>query len=394
MRSRIMIVGRDVALRARLARLLNGGSYHVEIAENAEHARRVGLEGVALAIVAPEGLGEGNLEELRAAVGSVLLVGAPGAEHELRSDVLDVSDEAGLLARVAEALAPAPEPDKVEPALQFGGGYRLDLAGHALVDKTGREVPLTSGEFGLLRAFVQRPGRVLTRDQLLQILTGRDAEAYDRSIDMQIVRLRRKIELDPKRPRLIVTIPGMGYKFAAKVSAEAGATQSEPAAAPAPPSPSAPPPERRQLTIMQCAMSGPAFQSAQCDPEDLHRLLTAFHESCAAIIAKAGGAVARLLNDGILAYFGYPQADEHQAERAIRAARALVQASDRADAGQTNGVQARVAIATGLVLVGDLFRDFRRAGGLGRAGEPCRWSRRARRIGYGAHFGDHTAPGR
>ena len=75
MRSRIMIVGRDVALRARLARLLNGGSYHVEIAENAEHARRVGLEGVALAIVAPEGLGEGNLEELRAAVGSVLLLG-------------------------------------------------------------------------------------------------------------------------------------------------------------------------------------------------------------------------------------------------------------------------------------------------------------------------------
>ena len=126
-----------------------------------------------------------------------------------------------MLARVAEALAPAPEPDKVEPVLQFGGGYRFDLAGHALVDKTGREVPLTSGEFGLLRAFVQRPERVLTRDQLLQILTGRDAEAYDRSIDMQIVRLRRKIELDPKRPRLIVTIPGSGYKFAAKVTAEA-----------------------------------------------------------------------------------------------------------------------------------------------------------------------------
>ena len=73
MRSRIMIVGRDVTLRARLARLLNGGRYHVEIAENAEHARRVGLEGVALAIVAPEGVGaeaKGLVQELRAAVGS------------------------------------------------------------------------------------------------------------------------------------------------------------------------------------------------------------------------------------------------------------------------------------------------------------------------------------
>ena len=151
MRSRIMIVGRDVALRARLARLLNGGGYHVEIAENAEHARRVGLEGVALAIVAPERLdpeGKGLFQELRAAVGTVLLVATPGDKRELRSDVLDVSDEAGLLARVAEALGPAPEADKVEPVLQFGG-YRLDLAGHSLVDQTGKEIPLTSGEFGL-----------------------------------------------------------------------------------------------------------------------------------------------------------------------------------------------------------------------------------------------------
>ena len=371
MRSRIMIVGRDVALRAQLARLLNGGRYHVEIAENAQHARRVGLEGVDLAILAPEGLGpegKGLFQELRAAVGSVLLVATPGAKRELRSDILDVSDEAGLLGRVAEALAPAPEADKVEPVLRFGG-YRLDLAGHSLVDQTGKEIPLTSGEFGLLRTFVQRPGRVLSRDQLLQVLTGRDAEAYDRSIDMQILRLRRKIEPNPRRPRLIVTIPGSGYKFAARVTAEAigapGEAQSEAAATTAPPRPLALAPERRQLTIMQCAMSGPAFQSAQCDPEDLHRLLAAFHESCAAIIAEAGGVVAKLLNDGVLAYFGYPQADEHQAERGIRAALGVAQESGGADLGQTNSMQARVAIATGLVLVGDLFRDSGEQAALG-----------------------------
>ena len=91
----------------------------------------------------------------------------------------------------------------------------------------------------------------------------------------------------------------------------------------------------------------------------MHRLLTAFHERCAAIIAEAGGAVAKRLNDGVLAYFGYPRADEHQAERAIRAALALVRAPGRADIGQTTGMQPRVAIATGLVLVGDLFRNSR-----------------------------------
>ena len=107
-------------------------------------------------------------------------------------------------------------PEVLEPVLQFAG-YRLDLAGHSLLDTTGKDVPLTHGEFGLLRVFVQRAGRVLSRDRLLQLLSGRDAEAYDRSVDMQIVRLRRKIEPDPKRPTLIVTIPNSGYKFTPRV---------------------------------------------------------------------------------------------------------------------------------------------------------------------------------
>ena len=104
-----MVVGRDVGQRARLARLLNGGGYRVEIAESVSHACRIGFAGIALAIVAPDGLGpagRGLIQDLRAAVGTVLLVGAPGRQRERRSDLLDISDEAGLLARVAEALAP------------------------------------------------------------------------------------------------------------------------------------------------------------------------------------------------------------------------------------------------------------------------------------------------
>jgi DNA-binding response OmpR family regulator/class 3 adenylate cyclase/predicted ATPase len=364
-----MVVGRDVTLRAHLARLLNGAGYRVEIADSALRAGRLGFKGIALAIVAPDGLGqEGKslLQQLRAAVGSVLLVAAPGGERELHSDVLDVSDEAGLLARVAEALEPAPaaDPDAVEPVLQFAG-YRLDLSGHSLLDQTGKGVPLTRSEFSLLRVFVRRPGRVLSRDQLLQMFAGHDAEAYDRSVDMQIVRLRRKIEPDPRRPSLIVTIPGSGYRFSAKVTAGAieapGEARSEVATTMPPPSPPAMS-ERLQLTIMQCALSGSAFMSAQGDPEDLHRLLTTFHESCARIVAQAGGTVARLLNDGVLAYFGYPQADEHQAERAIRAALELVQASGPIDMREPDGMWTRVSIATGLVVVGGL---------LGASGEPA-----------------------
>ena len=96
-------------------------------------------------------------------------------------------------------------------------GYRFDLAGHSLNDPSGKEVPLRRSEFRLLRVFVECAGRVLSRDQLLNLIASRDAEPYERSVDMQISRLRCKIELDLRRPSLIVTVPGSGYKFAAAV---------------------------------------------------------------------------------------------------------------------------------------------------------------------------------
>src|SRR5271169_6133634 len=132
MRSRIMVVGRDVGQRAHLARLLNGAGYRVEIAESASHACRIGFEGIGLAIVAPDELGpegRGLIQELRVAVGIVLLVGASGSKRGF--GLLDVSDETGILAQVAAALAQAAEPEAPEPVLQFAG-YRLDLAGHSL----------------------------------------------------------------------------------------------------------------------------------------------------------------------------------------------------------------------------------------------------------------------
>lgn len=114
--------------------------------------------------------------------------------------------------------AAAPAPDTAIGALLFDG-WRLDLLKRELMNPAGQPVPLTTGEFELLRAFTGHPNRVLNRDQLMDLVKGRDWAAYDRAIDTQVVRLRRKIENDPASPSLIKTVRGAGYLFAATVSA-------------------------------------------------------------------------------------------------------------------------------------------------------------------------------
>jgi TolB-like protein/DNA-binding winged helix-turn-helix (wHTH) protein/Flp pilus assembly protein TadD len=99
-----------------------------------------------------------------------------------------------------------------KPPLRFAG-LILDLGACTLVRESGEAILLTRGEFALLRVFVTRPGRVLSRDVLLNAVGARRFEPFDRSVDMQVGRLRRKIEPDPKEPRLIVTVPGEGYRF-------------------------------------------------------------------------------------------------------------------------------------------------------------------------------------
>lgn len=98
-------------------------------------------------------------------------------------------------------------------------GWRLDLIRRELLRPTGDVVPLTAGEFELLRVFVHHPNRVLSRDQLMDLVKGREWAAYDRAVDTQVVRLRRKIEPDPSSPTLIKTVRGAGYIFAASVAA-------------------------------------------------------------------------------------------------------------------------------------------------------------------------------
>lgn len=93
----------------------------------------------------------------------------------------------------------------------------LKIDEQVLVDRDGVQVPLSTGEFRLLEALVRHPGQVLSRDRLLDITQGRDAAPFDRAIDNQVSRLRRKIETDAKTPALIKTVWGGGYSLASRV---------------------------------------------------------------------------------------------------------------------------------------------------------------------------------
>lgn len=117
-----------------------------------------------------------------------------------------------VLRRVGQAPGPVPETRSDHRTVRFGA-CRLDLEAHKLFSQDDGEIPLTAMEFDLLRAFAERPNRVLTRDQLLDLAHNRDFEPFDRSIDIRIARIRRKIEVDPAKPSVIKTVRGAGYLF-------------------------------------------------------------------------------------------------------------------------------------------------------------------------------------
>jgi DNA-binding response OmpR family regulator len=96
--------------------------------------------------------------------------------------------------------------------VRFGTKW-LDLEAQALRDDEGNEHPLTASEFGLLKVFAANPKRVLSRERLLELANARDSEAFDRAVDLRIMRIRRKIEPDPTKPAVIRTIRGGGYLF-------------------------------------------------------------------------------------------------------------------------------------------------------------------------------------
>src|SRR5271167_5013535 len=123
-----------------------------------------------------------------------------------------------------------------------------------------------------------------------------------------------------------------------------------------PDAPSPGPAERRQLTVMFCDLVGSTALSARLDPEDLREIIGAYQRAVTEIVAGFDGFVAKYMGDGVLVYFGYPQAHEDDAERAVRAGLGLIDAVGRLDVKSAR-LRARVGIATGLVVVGDLIGE-------------------------------------
>jgi DNA-binding response OmpR family regulator len=124
-----------------------------------------------------------------------------------------------LLARIRAVLrrrGAGPAETGAAPTASYSfGPYRLDVGAHRLT-RDGAEVPVTTAEFALLRVFAEHPSRVLSRDMLMDLLKGYDRAPFDRSIDVRITRLRRKIEDDPAAPVYIRTVRGEGYLFSPK----------------------------------------------------------------------------------------------------------------------------------------------------------------------------------
>jgi DNA-binding response OmpR family regulator len=127
-----------------------------------------------------------------------------------------------LLARIRSVLrrssqqpatpSPAGQPPPDRARVRFGTKW-LDHNAQALRDDEGNEHPLTASEYGLLKVFAANPKRVLSRERLMELANARDAEAFDRAIDVRIMRIRRKVEPDPAHPSVIRTVRGGGYLF-------------------------------------------------------------------------------------------------------------------------------------------------------------------------------------
>ena len=235
----VLIVDDDPDVAAVLVRYLGANGFATAVAPDAERMRAaLASQDVALVLLdlgLPDADGLDVTRELAASwKGPVIIVTGRGdavdrvVGLELGADdyVTKPFDLRELLARMRSVLRRA-EPASATPAAsapsaERGGrlafaGFVFDPAARTLADPAGRDVPLTSGEFELLAVLLAQPNHVLSRDQLMTRLHGREAGPYDRAIDVQVGRLRKKIEADPQQPAIVKSVRGAGYVLAARV---------------------------------------------------------------------------------------------------------------------------------------------------------------------------------
>ncbi len=231
----LLLVDDERSIREPLAQYLTKQGFRVTQAGDAEGARaRMAAYSIDLAILDIMMPGEDGLSLTRhiRETGEipVILLTARSEETdrivglEMGADdyVVKPFSPRELLARIKVILRRVQTGGTRQHAPESGAysfsGWVLKTGERTLVDREGLSVPLSTGEYNLLLALVTRPRQVLTRDQLLDLTQGREAAAFDRAIDNQVSRLRKKIELDAKNPTLIKTVWGGGYTLASEVT--------------------------------------------------------------------------------------------------------------------------------------------------------------------------------
>jgi two-component system, OmpR family, response regulator len=227
--TKLLIVDDDPAVRRMLVTYLGGHGFDVVEADSGQAMRERIATSIPDLVLLDLGLpGEDGLTLARwlrehHACGIVMVTGSAGTVDRIVGLEVGADDYIGkpfepreLLARIKSVLRRT----QAAPASAVGGSVRvrvgrchLDVAARRLISADGEDVTLTAMEFDLLKAFIAHPNQVLTRDRLLNLTRDRDWEPFDRSIDIRITRLRRKIEEDPERPRTIQTVRGAGYMF-------------------------------------------------------------------------------------------------------------------------------------------------------------------------------------
>ncbi|MHC8342752.1 response regulator [Pseudomonas sp. RT6P73] len=238
MTPRVLIVDDDPLIRELLQAYLSQEGYEVHCAATAELAetflatQTVDLVMLDIRLPGKDGLTLTRELRVRSEVGIILITGRNdeidrivGLECGADDYVIKplnprelVSRAKNLIRRVRHAHTPKPVAPLSRPVKQFAA-WALDTDRRRLIDDTGSETLLTHGEYQLLSVFLRNSGHTLSRDQLMDQIRNREWVPNDRSIDVLVGRLRRKLHDDPSEPQLIITIHGAGYLFTASVAA-------------------------------------------------------------------------------------------------------------------------------------------------------------------------------
>ena len=225
MNQNILVVEDEEALRMTLTDRLQSEGYVVDCAADGEEGLRRATQDafdlIILDLMLPKRSGFDVCRDIRQAglITPILMLTARGQTVDkvvglkLGADdyVTKPFEMMELMARVEALLRRAPTRPPVQDVKQFGT-LRIDLRGTE-VSRKGKAINLSAREFQLLRYFVEHPAMTVSRDELLKEVSGYSVETFTRTVDVHVFSLRQKLEKDPKHPELIITVPGLGYKF-------------------------------------------------------------------------------------------------------------------------------------------------------------------------------------